>query len=47
MNVKNSNNLRSLYLRNLNLGGQKECLYDETNTYEIRRAFRLAGKVER
>jgi len=43
-NVKNSNNLRDLYIRSINLGGQKECLYDETDTYEIRRAFRLAGK---
>ena len=42
-NVKNSNNLRDLYIRSINLGGQKECLYDETDTHEIRRAFRLSG----
>jgi len=43
-NVKNSNNLRDLYIRSISLGGQAECLYDETDTYEIRRAFRIAGK---
>jgi AAA15 family ATPase/GTPase len=43
-NVKNSNNLRDLYIRSITLGGQTECLYDETDKYEIRRAFRIAGK---
>ena len=43
-NVKNNNNLRSLYLRSINLGGQKEELYNETDNDEIRRAFRLAGE---
>lgn len=43
-NVKNNNNLRSLYIRSINLGGQKEKLYNETDNDEIRRAFRLAGE---
>lgn len=41
--VGNNNNLRSLYIRSINLGGQKEKLYNETDNLEIRRAFRLAG----
>lgn len=43
-NVKNNNNLRSLYIRSINLGGQKEELYNETDNDEIRRAFRMAGE---
>ena len=43
-NVKSNNNLRSLYIRSINLGGQKEDLYNETNSLEIQRAFRLAGE---
>ena len=43
-NVKSNNNLRSLYIRSINLGGQKENLYNETDNDEIRRAFRLAGE---
>ena len=43
-NVKPNNNLRSLYIRSINLGGQKEELYEETNSIEIQRAFRLAGE---
>ncbi|MBR3881828.1 MAG: AAA family ATPase [Clostridia bacterium] len=42
-NIKNNNNLRSVYIRSINLGGQKEELYDETDALEIQRAFRLAG----
>lgn len=42
--VKKNNNLRSLYLRSINLGGQKEELYNKTNELEISRAFRLAGE---
>ncbi|MDD2376133.1 MAG: AAA family ATPase [Clostridia bacterium] len=44
-NVKTNNNLRSLYIKSIVLGGQKENLYNETNDFEIRRAFRLAGEV--
>jgi len=43
-NVKSNNNLRSLYIRSINLGGQKEELYNETNSLDIQRAFRLAGE---
>lgn len=43
-NVKPNHNLRSLYIRSINLGGQKEELYEETNSIEIQRAFRLAGE---
>lgn len=42
-NLKNNNNLRSSYIRCISLGGQKEKLYEETNSIEIQRAFRLAG----
>jgi len=42
-NVKATNNLRDLYLRSINLGGQKEPIYQATKSYEIRQAFRKAG----
>lgn len=45
--VKPSNNLRSLYLRSINLGGQKESLYNETDELEMRRAFRMAGDIKK
>lgn len=44
-NVKTNNNLRDLYLRSIVLGGQKEEVYAETDTVEIGRAFRRAGKA--
>lgn len=44
-NVKN-NNLRDFYLRSILLGGQKEEVYDQTNTFEINYAFRRAGRVK-
>lgn len=44
-NVKNNNNLRDLYLRSITLGGQKEEVYAETDSVEIGRAFRQAGKA--
>lgn len=43
-NVKTNHNLRDLYLRSITLGGQKEDVYEETDTVEIGRAFRRAGK---
>lgn len=43
--VKTNNNLRDLYLRSITLGGQKEEVYAETDTVEIGRAFRRAGKA--
>jgi AAA15 family ATPase/GTPase len=45
-NVKTNNNLRHLYYRSINLGGQKEDIYEQTNSYEIARAFRVAGRVK-
>ena len=45
--VKTNNNLRDLYLRSITLGGQKEDVYAETDTVEIGRAFRRAGKAVR
>lgn len=44
-NVKTNHNLRDLYLRSITLGGQKEDVYEETDTVEIGRAFRRAGKA--
>lgn len=43
--VKTNNNLRDMYLRSITLGGQKEDVYAETDTVEIGRAFRRAGKA--
>ena len=44
-NVKTNNNLRDMYLRSIILGGQQEDIYEETDTIEIGRAFRRAGKA--
>ena len=44
-NVKSNNNLRNLYYRSINLGGQKEEIYKETNSFDISRAFRIAGRA--
>ncbi len=41
--VKASNNLRSLYLRAIDLGGQPETIYEPTSPYEIDSAFYEAG----
>ncbi len=46
-NVKGSNNLRSMYIRSITLGGQDEVIYDETDSLEIARAFRKAGRSAR
>lgn len=42
-NVKNNNNLRDFYYRDITLGEQSEAVYDTTNNYEIALAFREAG----
>ena len=42
-NVKASQNLRDSYFHDIILGGQKECIYEMTNPYIIKRAFRMAG----
>ena len=43
-NVKGSNNMRSMYIRSITLGGQSEVIYEETDSLEIARAFRKAGR---
>lgn len=43
-NVKGSNNLRSMYIRSITLGGQAENIYEETDSLKIARAFRKAGR---
>lgn len=43
-NVKSTNNLRRTYIRSITLGGQKEPLYNETDTLKMGRAFRKAGR---
>jgi AAA15 family ATPase/GTPase len=43
-NIKTTNNLRDVYLRAIQLGGQAEKVYEETEAYKISRAFRVAGK---
>jgi len=43
-NVRPNNNLRNLYYHDLFLGGQKECIYEPTNSFAINRAFRMAGE---
>ncbi|MBU7006238.1 AAA family ATPase [Phosphitispora fastidiosa] len=42
-NVKTNNNLRDLYYHDLILGGQKESIYEATNSFAIARALRMAG----
>lgn len=42
--VKQNNNLRDMYLRTIILGGQKEDLYETTDTNQIARAFRRAAR---
>ena len=44
-NVKNNNNLRDFYYRDIVLGEQSEPVYDTTNNYEIAYAFREAGEL--
>ena len=39
-NVKPNHKLRDFYYRTILLGGQKEEVYDETEEFEIERAFR-------
>lgn len=45
-NMKQSNNLRSSYYRNIILGNDRYTLYDETENYKIATAFRKAGMQE-
>jgi len=43
-NVRESNNLRNMYIRSITLGGQSEQIYEETDSLKIARAFRKAGR---
>lgn len=45
-NVTKLSNMRDMYLRAVQLGGQTESLYNETDSYNIKRAFREAGKKD-
>lgn len=42
--VRDTNNLRNLYIRSITLGGQDEIIYEETDSLKIARAFRKAGR---
>ncbi|XCP86530.1 AAA family ATPase [Roseburia hominis] len=42
--VKDNNNLRDFYFRDIILGEQSEIVYEPTNNYEISLAFREAGE---
>lgn len=44
-NVKENNNLRDFYYRDIVLGEQKEEVYNPTNNFEIALAFREAGEA--
>ena len=44
-NVKENNNLRDLYYRDIMLGEQSEELYELTNNSEIALAFHEAGEL--
>ncbi len=44
-NIKKNNNLRSVYMRSLIIGGQSEIVYEETNSFDIVRAFKRAGRI--
>ena len=41
--IKANNNLRTTLLRTIDLGGQKESVYESTSSYQIGKAFRKAG----
>ena len=43
--VRDTNNLRDFYFRDIVLGEQSEEVYDATNNYEIALAFREAGEL--
>lgn len=43
--VKKLSNARDIYLRAVQLGGQDEPIYSETNMYDIKKSFRKAGKI--
>lgn len=44
-NVKKLSNVRDMYLRAVQLGGQKEVLYDDTDDYDVKKSFAKAGLI--
>lgn len=44
--IRKLSNSRDIYIRAVQLGGQKENLYRETDYYDIKKAFRQAGKLD-
>jgi AAA15 family ATPase/GTPase len=44
--VKRLSNSRDIYIRAVQLGGQDENLYRETDIYSIKKSFRKAGKLD-
>lgn len=43
--IKSNNNLRTTLLRTIDLGGQKESVYENTSSYQIGKAFRKAWEL--
>lgn len=43
--IKKMSNARDIYLRALQLGGQEESIYAETDRYDIKTSFRKAGYI--
>lgn len=44
--IKDGHNLRTTLLRTIDLGGQKESIYETTSSYQIAKAFRKARSIE-
>jgi AAA15 family ATPase/GTPase len=44
--VRPLSNQRDIYLRSLLLGGQQEILYEDTDLYELQKAFIIAGRED-
>lgn len=42
--IKETNNLRDVYIRKMQLGGESEALFEPMTSGEIRRAFRRANR---
>ncbi|HAR1782160.1 MULTISPECIES: AAA family ATPase [Enterococcus] len=44
-NIKKNNNLRDVYIRNIQVGDGEDKLYNPTNTFEIQKSFRRAKNL--
>ncbi len=44
--IKANHNLRTTLLRTIDLGGQKESVYENTNAHKMGKAFRKAGELD-